>query len=275
MRGIAYKSTYISLKMVTFLKLYFLFMSTCPLLLGPFRSHISSVSLCTSDQTLFQQPCGTWNSDATEISASEICVRDLQTKRPAALRLLTSLPTVPSPEAWGVSLGFGWEAEPSVSMNICKVAQRTDTPPLPIIQQPNTWSLCWALEGPSSHSYESRVEACIWLCPSVWEHLEHWVLGHLPSLVIVKWRSLPWEKFQQKSNIPRNIAHQQNSKVLLKLALCDERQFSDEKWFSGGSIQIIFTAGMSERLLWCDLPWKGSIPPCPGAQALTTHRHWL
>lgn len=78
MRGIAYKSTYISLKMVTFLKLYFLFMSTCPLLLGPFRSHISSVSLCTSDQTLFQQPCGTWNSDATEISASEICV-----KRPA------------------------------------------------------------------------------------------------------------------------------------------------------------------------------------------------
>lgn len=113
-------------------------------------------------------------------------LRDLQTKRPAALRLLTSLPTVPSPEAWGVSLGFGWEAEPSVSMNICKVAQRTDTPPLPIIQQPNTWSLCWALEGPSSHSYESRVEACIWLCPSVWEHLEHWVLGHLPSLVIVK-----------------------------------------------------------------------------------------
>lgn len=78
MRGIAYKSTYISLKMVTFLKLYFLFISTCPLLLGPFRSHISSVSLCTSDQTLFQQPCGTWNSDATEISASEICV-----KRPA------------------------------------------------------------------------------------------------------------------------------------------------------------------------------------------------
>lgn len=53
-------------------------MSTCPLLLEPFRSHISSVSLCTSDQTLFKQQCGTWNSDATGILASEICV-----KRPA------------------------------------------------------------------------------------------------------------------------------------------------------------------------------------------------
>lgn len=68
-------------------KMMFLFMSICPLLLEPFGSHTSSISLCTSDQTLFKQQCGTRNSDTTEISASEICVKkpaDKETCSPEA-----------------------------------------------------------------------------------------------------------------------------------------------------------------------------------------------
>lgn len=102
----------------------------------------------------------------------------------------------------------------------------------------------------------------------------------LPSLIptiTVKWRNLPWEKFQQNSNVPRNVRPQQNPEILLTLALSDEKQFSDQKWFSDESIQLIFTVRMSAWLLQCDpllerqhhtLPSGAGMLPSP----LTTYR---
>lgn len=106
--------------------------------------------------------------------------------------------------------------------------------------------------------------------------------GSPPSLVptsAVKWRSLPRKKFLQNSNVPRNVPPQQNPKILLTLALSDEKQFSDEKWFSGESIQLIFTVRMSAWLLRCDrlleglqhsLPLGTGMLPWPPTDLVTT-----
>lgn len=96
--------------------------------------------------------------------------------------------------------------------------------------------------------------------------------GSPPSLVpatAVKLRSLPLEKSQQNSNIPRNVPpHPPNPKILLTPALLDEKQFSDEKWFSDESIQPIFTVRMSAWLWQCDpllegQPWSTDTLPSP------------
>lgn len=96
MRDIAYKSTYISLKIMTFLKCCF-----CSRLLAPcylsLSGHTFQVFLCAHQIKLF------FSNNAKLETLMQLrsqhqrsMLRDLQTK---SLRLLTSLPTVPSPEA--------------------------------------------------------------------------------------------------------------------------------------------------------------------------------
>lgn len=98
-RGIVYKSTYISLKIMTFLKWCFCSCPFAPCYLS-LLGHILQVFLCAHQIKLFLN-----NNVELEILTQlrsqhqRYVLRNLQTKRPAALRLLTSPPTVPSPEA--------------------------------------------------------------------------------------------------------------------------------------------------------------------------------
>lgn len=96
MRGIAYRSTYISLKIMTLLNWYFCSRLPAPCYLSLLGRTFQEF-LCAHQSKLFLN-----NNVDLEIlmqlrsQHQRSVLRDLQTK---SLRLLTSLPTVPSPEA--------------------------------------------------------------------------------------------------------------------------------------------------------------------------------
>lgn len=178
-----------------------------------------------------------WCNQEFQVQHQKSVLRDLQIKS-LILHKICPQPGHSAAESTlsthGVPFGFACEAEPPVSVNVCRESQRTAPPPS-IIQQPNTWSTCPAWERPSPL-------------------LKVLGAGSQPSLVpaiTVKWRSLSWEKLQENSGIPRNMPPQQTLKILLIPVLSDENPFSDE------SIQLIFTAGMTAWLLWCDLLLEG------------------
>lgn len=139
---------------------------------------------------------------------------------------------------------------------------------LPVTQQSNSWGGCLAGKQASS-----ALKQAVWKQAMGFATTWHYLAGSGSSPVpriILKWRLLSWEMFQQNQHYQPHT-QEENPKIPLTLAFSDEekkKKNPDGKWLSDWTLQPIFTVRTSAWLSLCGLlteRWNGAGPAL---------RHW-
>lgn len=117
---------------------------------------------------------------------------------------------------------------------------------LPAMQQSNSWGGCLAGKQASSALKQTvwkpaMGSATAWHCRTA-----SW--SSLVPRIILKWRLLSWEMFQQNQHRYQLHTHGENPKISLMLAFSDEKKNLDGKWLSDLTLQPIFTVQINAWL---------------------------